>query len=225
MIIIIRGHIRNSFEDNRLYNMIRDLTLMTNVKVYIHTWSIIRSSLSWRKIQEDKRETNEIMIRTYFRDMACYIKHIIIDDDSKIELIGNLKGNINGGPCPIKAWKNYWYGQYRIIDFIKRQSEIDDSLKLEPVLNTRFDLFSNSNNVAPPIVTKFALELKDKEFDRNVFLRKQACNGIDNLIIGNLHTQYKLIQNFHYNLDNLIKQLPHTINQERLVFFLNEIIF
>lgn len=225
MIIIIRGHIRNSFNDDRLHNMIRVLSLMADIKIYIHTWNVFQSSLSWRKIQEDKRETNKRLICEYFGEMTQYIKHIIIDDDTKIELNGKTDGFINGGPCPIKGWKNYWYGQYRIIDYIKNESITNESLIFEPILNTRFDLFSNSNNIVPQIVTKFARAYKDKQFQKNEFLSKQACNGIDNLFIGNLFTQHKLISNFHYNLDNLVKQLPHTINQERLVFYLNEILF
>ena len=183
MIIIIRGHIRKSFNDDRLHNMIKILSLMTEIKIYIHTWNIVQSSLSWRKIEADNRETNKKMICDYFGEMTKFIKHIIIDDDTKIELNGEINGYINGGPCPIKGWKNYWYGQYRIIDYIKNESEIDKSLQVEPILNTRFDLFSNSNNIIPQIVTKFALAYKDKQLKKNVFLAKHACNGIDNLFM------------------------------------------
>ena len=165
------------------------------------------------------------MICDYFGEMAQYIKHIIIDDDSIIKLIGRENGTINGGPCPIKGWKYYWYGQNRIIEYIKQQSELDESLKTETIMNTRFDLFSNSNNILGTTVTKFVTENKDSEFEKNKFLSHKACNGIDNLFMGNLFTQHKLISNFHHNLDNLIEQLPHTINKEKLVFYLNEILF
>ena len=44
---------------------------------------------------------------------------------------------------PLKGWKNYWYGQYSIINYIYN-TNID---KNEIVINTRFDLLSNSNDV------------------------------------------------------------------------------
>ena len=76
MIIIIRGHIRKSFNDDRLHNMIKILSLMTEIKIYIHTWNIVQSSLSWRKIEADNRETNKKMICDYFGEMKELVEDV-----------------------------------------------------------------------------------------------------------------------------------------------------
>jgi len=55
-------------------------------------------------------------------------------DDSKINLIGNLYGNINNGPMPIIGWKNYWYGKYKIINYL--HENIENKVKL---LNAAID--------------------------------------------------------------------------------------
>ena len=138
MILIIRGHIRNSFENKILYNLIKEIyDLFPDLKIFIHTWNIYCNNLSWRIMDIDSRIVNEELIYEYFDDLKHIIHNIIIDDDTKIQLIGNLNGNINDGFMPIKGWKNYWYGKYKIIDFLK--NKLDDDNK-EPIINFRFDI-------------------------------------------------------------------------------------
>ena len=56
MIILLRGHIRSSFNDNRLYLFIKRLLQTYNLEIYIHTWDILQSNISWRPIE--KKEIN-----------------------------------------------------------------------------------------------------------------------------------------------------------------------
>ena len=71
MIIFIRGHIRNSFNDKGLYNLIKSIIKFhkTDIKIYIHTWNIYSSNLSWRKIEKNKRNVNPSIIKHYFQDL------------------------------------------------------------------------------------------------------------------------------------------------------------
>ena len=113
MILIIRGHIRQSFETSNLIDFIKSIHhIFPDIKIYIHTWNIFSNNLSWRPIQINNTIVTEEIIYNYFGELKHLIKHIIIDNDSNIKLIGNLHGRINGS-MPIHGWKNYWYGKYK----------------------------------------------------------------------------------------------------------------
>ena len=52
MIIIIRGHIRNTFDTKYFYYFIENLyNLFPDLKIFIHTWNIFANNISWRNIQ------------------------------------------------------------------------------------------------------------------------------------------------------------------------------
>jgi hypothetical protein len=222
MIIVIRGHLRNSFETNQLYNFIEEVyNAYPDLKIFIHTWNIFANNVSWRNIDVNSAEVNEERINNYFGKLSNCIKHIIIDNDKDIKLIGNLVGTINNGPMPIIGWKNYWYGKYKIIDYIYNQQKYDE----ETVVNLRFDLFSNSNNFDKNLIIDFIKKNNEIKFTKNEFLFDYEANGIDNIYIGNIATMYKLTNNFFYELDDILCKNNNTRNQERLVYRINDQIF
>ena len=94
MILIIRGHIRKSFETKQLYNLVKELYIIfPDLKIFIHTWNIFANNISWRNITINETSVNDKIIYNYFDDLKHLVKNIIIDDNSKINLIGNLYGN------------------------------------------------------------------------------------------------------------------------------------
>ena len=139
MIIIIRGHIRNSFNDNQLYNLVKYLSINYDIDIYIHTWSIKQNNLSWRNLENDFTIIDENYIYNYFKDLLKLIKKIIIDDENNIKLNGNIEGKILSSKTYLLGWKRYIYGKYSIINYLN--NFID---KNNFVLNIRFDLFNNS---------------------------------------------------------------------------------
>ena len=222
MIIVIRGHVRNSFETNQLYNFIEEVhNIYPDLKIFIHTWNIFANNISWRNIDVNSAQVNEERINNYFGKLSNCIKHIIIDNDKDIKLIGNLVGTINNGPMPIIGWKNYWYGKYKIIDYIYNEEKYDE----ETVVNLRFDLFSNSNNFDKNLIIDFIKKNNEIKFTKNQFLFDYEANGIDNIYIGNINTMYKLTNKFFYELDDILCKNNNTRNQERLVYRINEQIF
>ena len=222
MIFIIRGHIRNSFETKRLYNLIKEIhTIFPDLKIFIHTWNIFANNISWRNININEEIVNDKIIYDYFDDLKYLIKNIIIDDDNKINLIGNLCGNINNGPMPIIGWKNYWYGKHKIIDYLYN-SNIDEN---EMIVNCRFDIMSNSNNVDEKYIVNFIENNSNIIFKKNIFRFNCEQKGIDNIYIGNINTMYKLINNFFYELDDILIKNNDTIFQELLVYRINTILF
>ncbi len=220
MILILRGHIRGSFNTKELYNFVKELyTIFSHLTIYIHTWHIFSNNISWRDIKTDDNIIEPSAIFNYFNDLKHLIKTIIIDDDSKIKLIGNLVGNVGISKMPLKGWKNYWYGKYSIINYIYN-THTD---KNEFVINTRFDLFSNSCscNYDCAQIIKFLKKNYLNVFTENKFLRNEYFDGVDNIYIGNIDTMYALISKFYLGLDNILISNNQYINQERLVFLFN----
>jgi hypothetical protein len=217
MILIIRGHIRNSFDNKNLYHLIRVIyEKYSDVKIYIHTWRIFSNNISWRHINTNENIVNERIIHDYFGDLSHLIKHIIIDDDKKITLIGKTDGLISGTKMPTIGWKNYWYGKYNIINYIYN-NRIDEN---EMIVNFRFDINTNSYGIDNERILNFIRENHKSVFTKNVFLKDVIC-GVDNIYIGNLNTMYKLTRKFYYELDDILIRYPDIFHQEQLVCIVN----
>lgn len=223
MIFVIRGHIRNSFQTKTLYDFVKELySLYPELTLYIHTWNIIASKISWREIVPDKTIVTDKLIYDYFDDLNFLIKKIIIDDDSKIKLIGNLLGNINNGIMPLIGWKNYWYGKHKIINYLYN-SNID---KNEMIVNCRFDMMSNRNNLNEKAIVNFIKNNSNIIFTKNIFFYNNEKHfGIDNIYIGNINTMYKLINIFFNELDDILIKNNDAKHQECLVYRINTILF
>jgi len=222
MILIIRGHIRNSFETSELYNLIEEICNMyPDLKIFIHTWNIFANNTSWRRIVTNNKIVNEEIIYDYFGKLRNFIKHIIIDDDTNIQLIGNLNGKINNGIMPIIGWKRYWYGKYKIINYLYNKN-IDEN---EIIINCRFDILNNSNNFNKNFLLNFIKKNISIKITKNIFMFNEEKNGIDNIYIGNIYTMYTLTSKFFYELDDFLSKHNDTIHQERLVYRMNLILF
>lgn len=223
MILVIRGHIRNSFETPDFFDLVKKIqNIAPNLKIFIHTWNIFANGVSWRHIEPNHTIVDEDTIYNYFGDLKSCIQHIIIDDDSKIELIGNLIGNINNGPMPIKGWKNYLYGKHKIINYILNENKYDN----EMIVNIRFDILNNSNVFSEAILLDFIKANIGTQFTKNKFLfDDENHNGIDNIHIGNIQTQHKLTTKFYYELDDILTKNSNVRNQERLIYRINDQIF
>jgi len=222
MIVIIRGHIRNAFNTHHLKFFVHQIySIYPNLHIYIHTWSIYSSNTSWRTIEQNDKIVTKDDIYKYFKGFEYLIKHIIIDDDTNIKLIGNLKGNICNTCCPIIGWKKYLCGKYKIVDYLKK-----NNLPLnEPIINFRFDLFDNSFTFKKKQIINFINNFANMNFKKNKFMFNHEERGIDNIYIGNLSTMHKLLYKLHHDLDKIIENNDEIINQEFLFFRTNEILF
>lgn len=222
MILVIRGHIRNSFESDDLKKFIKEnYALNENIKIYIHTWNIIANNISWRLINKNETIVTEEMIYDYFGEFKHLIKHIIIDDDSKIELIGKTEGRLHS--MPLIGWKNYWYSKYKIINYLYTQCNINAN---ETIVNFRFDIFNNSNSFKINDLLHFIKNNEINEFTKNKFLFNDANHcGIDNIYMGNINTLHKLVKHFFYDLDDILLKNKYVWHQEFLVFMMNDELF
>ena len=210
MIVVLRGHIRNSFNSDRLYNFIKQLHINFDITIYIHTWNIVQNNLSYRQLEEITTPVTRETFENYFKDLYCLIKHIIIDDDTQIELIGQTDGFIkNTSPgMPVRAWKNYWYGKYRIINYLYN-CLVDRN---ETIVNMRFDILNNGAVCfTEKFVFLFLFNNRYCTFTKNIFIWEGEA-GADNVYMGNIETQYKLACHFFYNMDDILTYAEGNIN-------------
>lgn len=216
MIILLRGHIRSSFNDNQLYHFMNELSKKNQLKIYIHTWNIMQTNVSWRSLKNIPISITEEMIKTYFKDLQHLIVKIIIDDEKLNKLVGSVKGVVSNSKMPKIGWKNMWYGKKRIIDEIAKNERVN-----EIIVNMRFDVFSNSNSFNKIALLHF-INKNSVVSRKNIFLFNKESLGIDNIYIGNFNTMFNLIYHFHNNLDYIILYNHPVSSQEFLVFRENE---
>ena len=214
MILVLRGHIRNSFETKDLYNLVNNLYGMyPNLKIFIHTWTIFSNGISWRPYEINNTIVTKQTIYDYFDNLSKLINHIIIDDDSKINLIGNLKGNVSNSSMPMIGWKNYWYGKYQIISYIYNKQLYNNDV----IINTRFDVLNNSVSISKDAFFNFIK--KDIPLNKNLFIYEYNF-GLDNLYIGTINNMYKLSYIFNNYLD-LVLSKKSVNSHELLVYLVN----
>ena len=209
--VILRGHIRDSFQKRNLYDYLHELTKTYSINIYLHTWNIYQSSLSWRELDTDSNVVNEEVICNYFKDLP--LVKIIIDDDKFVNLTGNVEGVVSRTLCPVRAWKYMWYGKQKIFEYVMKHS--DNSIN---TLNLRFDLFSNNTtnkHFRKSEINEFPSKIKSS--NKIHFLVSELRPGIDNIYGGNIKLCYKLANYFLHNLDSISADYNNHIHQEYLV--------
>lgn len=216
--LLIRGHIRNSFDDDKFINLIRAFSESYKLDIFIHTWNIVQNNISWRHVPEIKNDVSEEHIRLYFKEFEKNIKSIQIDDDSKIEHRGNTSGNIGFTPCPVLAWKNMYYGKMRLVDRVAEKVNGN-----EVAVQTRFDLLSNSFSPEVHDVIRFLKENYDSiaEGDNQEKLRfiwMHPFIGIDNIYMASIRNMQKFVRYMYFDMDRILEFHKETRHQEHISF-------
>jgi len=227
-IIIIRGHINNSFDNDELYNFLKLVSIQYQLKIYLHTWNIKSNGISWDRLRKkDNTVVNEDSIKEYFRDLFPLIKKMFIEDDNDIILIGKTYGVICSGTLPKIGWKNMWYGIHKIT-----QEVFNNENEKIIILNTRFDTFTNSNPInSEYLFNEISSKFKYTKFKKNYLIEipqkldNKKLHGIDNNVIGDKNTLIKISKHFHEKLDEIEKNYWNIITQEVIVFYENNRIF
>jgi hypothetical protein len=216
----IRGHIRDSFKTNRLRNFIELLKLFyPNIIFILQTWKQqeCKKHESWRgkNITENNTIITKSTIQDYFEDKNITNNCIIIDENS-IELIGSTHGKILDSLCPKKGWKNMWYGIYKGI----QNSNIN---KNDIIVSFRYDYF----NIDPSrgITEKMIIKFINTNFNtKNISFLQYMIAGTDNLYIGRYEKIMKLVENFHFRLDDIINYIKLRNKNKKINFTMNNVI-
>lgn len=214
--LIVRGHIRSSFDDQRLKGLVDKLQDIFDLTVYVQTWSVFQNSISWRRLEAIPREVRKSDIESY---LAVPIKSIQIIDDQSIKHIGNVEGNIGKTPCPIVGWKNMYYGMMAAASRAF-YSEGPDEVGMQ----MRFDILSNPFSPSEHEIIEFANReygaLKDNPADdeRIRFLRMRCFLGVDNMYMARVADMHRFISYMYYDMDRILHVHRRTIHQEHIAF-------
>lgn len=214
----IRGHIRNSFNNNRLKNFLQMLKLhFPNIKFILQTWKRqeCKNNESWKKINENNSIITKQIIENYFEDKNITEHCLIIDDDS-IELIGSTNGTIGIGPCPKQGWKNMWYGIYKGLENLDKSSK-------NIIVSFRYDYFDikESYGISEKKIIQFIRNNLNK---KKIQFLKNKLIGTDNLYMGTYNKIKVLIEKFHFKLDDILNLNKKIFHQEFLVNIIAETI-
>lgn len=224
LIIMLRGHIRQSFDNDDLFNLINTISKKYNIKIYIHTWNKKANNISWREYHENNDNIDVSYIVNYFKDLSRYIVSITIDDDQLIVVNGVKEGKLFSSSMKLIGWKYMWYGIKRVMDIIY-ENEKDDKI----ILNTRFDVLNNSQGITHNILINWLFKTVDRcteKLTKNKLYKKHNLLGVDNQIIGDRNTMKKLVDHFN-DLDKItaMEIYKDVKSHENVVYYENDEIF
>ena len=193
----IRGHLRGGLADKRLLNYIEILSQKHTVDLFLHSWSESEAKSSYRALDQSKRfAVTPDHLKDYFR--GCNIKKIIIDDDTRMQLHGNVEGVLPGGLCPLIAWKRMWAGKFALMSHVlKYEGDYDRAI------NTRYDIFTTQVCYTP---IKNLLKLTEETGELCIKYPKyyRLLKGVDNYYVGSVKTLHSISSDFHHNLDDIL---------------------
>ena len=217
--IILRGHIRNSFLNQDLKDLINDISCQFDTSIFIHSWNIVQSNLSYRAMNSDYSVVDEHVIKNYFGEhISAKIKHIIIDDDKNIELLGSLDGFVGNTKCPVKGFKNMLYGKMKIAEYLYNNTDPD-----EKVIQFRFDILSNpfplKNYQIMDFINQNAPMHSHVGGERIKFISNNPIMGIDNIFIASVSNMYKFLYRFYSHFDEINNKYKNVTNQEFMCFY------
>lgn len=215
--VILRGHIRNSFKDKKLFEFLKELSSNFELNIFVQTWNIIQSQLSWRKLKRIEIIVSDIYIKEYLNQLD--IKKILILDDSDILHKGRVEGLIGKTKCPILGWKNMWYGKIKGAEIA-----LEDSNKSDITLQFRFDVFSNPYSKGKDLLIDFVekeyefLTKKMNPEERIRFLWMRKFVGVDNIYMARLEDINNFPKYIYENMDDLCEKYKDIKHQEFIAF-------
>jgi hypothetical protein len=212
--LVIRGHVRDGLFSVDLKNHIDYIQQRGHVvELFLHSWSESEASSSYRELDRSHlfRVTPEYL-SAYFK--GCTVKKIIVQDDSKIKLYGNLNGCVSSTKCPVLAWKRMWAGKYKIMKYVYDMHYGD----YDQVISTRYDMFTNPICITPQSVLKSIVNVNQPLSFRYSVCKQLGMVGIDNYYCGNIAKMLKLTHDFHKDLDRISEHYPSLSHQEEMVY-------
>lgn len=155
----LRGHIRNSLNDDFLYNFLKKVILLYNTDIYIYTFNIKSSGKIYTKEKKeiDRENVSEIDIKNYLKDIYQYTKKIVIDPENSASAINDrLIGNVSKN-----KYQHMWNSISNVIKLVK-----ESNINYDFVVNMRIDYFQLINkfkflNKIPKMQKLFKTDILD----------------------------------------------------------------
>lgn len=224
--LILRGHIRDSFNNSKLKNFVSYLHNKENIEldIYIQSWNKkdCTPGRSWRKTLCQLDDITETTILNYFDNSYNINIHILNETNIKFK---DVKSDERLGGFNKIGYKFMWYGIYYITKII-----YDSKINYDAVINTRPDLFSdnlkrymktngiNYNlNDEDPYIDIYNFILNNDNKNIKFFLDKQVA-GVCNFYIGKIDYLYKLADMFHNNLEYTLDKVGLDYCLEKCIY-------
>jgi len=215
--LILRGHVRSSFGDMRLRELVDEIRDLFDVRVYAQTWNIFQNNISWRRLEVNESKVCSGTVLKYFGGEN--VKKVLILNDGKISHLGNVEGKIGRTPCPIIAWKNMYYGMMAASSCVLQNEGPSDI-----TVQMRFDILSNSfskskGEILDFMKRDFDLLASGEEGDERMrFLYMRCFLGVDNIYMARNSDLHKFICYMYYDMDRILHFHRRTIHQEHISF-------
>lgn len=209
----LRGHIRNSLHSPKLYDFVNVIKFaFPNVKFVYQTWRRLncKKDESWKPTEETDEIIDTLDLKDYFQDPRVYENGIIINEKTII-YYGRTEGKISKSLCPIKGWKNMWYGKHQGLANVKKLNGYTH------VFSFRFDYFDVGFSKIVSFQQLLTFIKNGLESQKVQYLFKDNQLGVDNAYIGPVDDVKKLCKIFFENLDEILVEFPNLKHQEFLV--------
>jgi len=218
--LIFTGHIRDSFNDDRLYDFIKELNIKSEfqLEIYFQTWIEIEAKKSWRNLEKNKKIITKTLVKNYFKDLSYLIKEILILDDTTIKHYGKIDGKIIKSLLPIICIKNWWYGKKEITNLIPNKNYI----KVISIRPDILDIHKNNNIVCflPDEIINNILYIQFYNKRINLLKKKKKVwQSCDSYLAGNLNNIKEFTNYFYNNIDIFDKTYKNIKFQEATVFY------
>ena len=212
--LVIRGHVRDGLFSVDLKKHIDYMQQRGHeVDLFLHSWSESEAQCSYRELDRSHLfSVTPEYLSAYFKGYTA--KKIIVQDDSKIKLHGNLNGCVSSTKCPVIAWKRMWAGKYEIMKYVYDEHRGG----YDQVISTRYDMFTNPMCVTPNSVLKSIVGANQPISFRYPLCKQLGMVGIDNYYCGNIAKMLKLTHDFHKDLDRISEHYPSLSHQEEMVY-------
>jgi hypothetical protein len=210
---IIRGHIRDGLFNSGLKSYLDYLSNEGHtIDLYLQTWTENEAKSSYRELDRSHifKVTPELL-RAYFNGYD--VKTVMVQDDSRLKLKGDIDGLVGSSKCPKIAWKRMWAGKVAIAKYLYDNG----GENYDRVVNTRYDMFTNPICITPNIILN-----KITKQSQNLAFRYPLCQnggmvGIDNYYVGSSHAMLQLASDFHTSLDAISEIYSDVAHQEEMV--------
>lgn len=186
--ITIRGHVRDSLNDNLLYDFLRKITQLYDIDIYIYTFDIKSSGKIYTKENKeiDKSKITEKNILDYLKDLSIYTKKIIIDEKNSAPEINDRKiHNVSKN-----KFLHMWNSIYNSIKCVK-----ESNITYDYIVNMRIDYFQ--------LMQKFKdinyVSFMNKLFKINIYTFFEKIDLNENICFSNIVETNKIKKNFRIN--------------------------
>jgi hypothetical protein len=169
--LTLRGHVRDTFDNQYLYEFLQKATRIYDIDIYIYTFNIKSSGKIYTNDNKEinKCQITEKNITDYFKDVSKYIKKITIDTNGIAPVENDKKiGNISKN-----KFCHMWNSIHNVIKDAK-ESNIDYAY----LVNLRLDYFQLTNkfsnlNYVPKMKRLFKINIFSDfldKLDKNKFI-------------------------------------------------------